>query len=62
MKWPTLLLIAGIALVFNACQRHDMQELQLLHPAEAAGGAKESVNSDGKKEAAPKPEAEKKTP
>jgi len=25
MKWPTLLLICGTALVFNACQQHKVE-------------------------------------
>jgi hypothetical protein len=33
MKWITLLLICAIALVFDACQRHSVQELQQLQPA-----------------------------
>jgi hypothetical protein len=41
MKWPTLLLICGIALAFDACQRHSVQELQQLQPAHGAeAGAK----------------------
>ncbi|MEI8342892.1 MAG: hypothetical protein WCH43_15315 [Verrucomicrobiota bacterium] len=41
MKWTTLLLICGIALVFDACQKHSVQELKLLQPAH-------SESTDGK--------------
>ena len=43
MKWLTLFLICGIALVFDACQKHSLQELQQLEPAgsEKAADAKQ---------------------
>ena len=55
MKWPTLLLICGIALLFDACQRHGVQELNLLQPAEsehheAKQGAPKTPASEAKPE------------
>ena len=47
MKWPTLLLICAIALVFDACQRHGVQELQQLQPAHGEGAAGKSGEGKG---------------
>jgi len=45
MKWTTLLLICGIALVFDACQKHGVQELKLLEPAHEAGAESKTGES-----------------
>ena len=51
MKRSALLLICGIILLFDACQRHSVQELKQLQPAHG----EETINQPGETKAKPTP-------
>lgn len=47
MKWLALVLTIGIALVFDACQRHAVGELKLLEPAHGETATKSGQPATG---------------
>ena len=53
MKLSALLLLCATAMMFNACERHHVSELESIKPAEEHGSGAEARAVEPKPETAP---------